>query len=105
MQDSGRYDEAFIKDLILEFHKGLGNALSQQKNEILTEIRFDMNQLESRLNHRIDGVSSKVDRVEKELSSFRKDTNGQLHEIRLSLVRVDEKLCDHEERLLNLEHK
>jgi|GEM_PF-6116903 len=117
MQDANRFNEDLIKGLVLELHKGMDFVLTQvgkqidglrtelgkQIDDLRVEMRFDMSQVESRLNHRIDGVSTKVDRVEKKLSTFRKDTNGQLHEIRSSLLRIDKKLCSQEERLLNLE--
>ncbi len=125
MQDANRFNEDLINGLVLELHKGMDYVLAevdkrmvQQKNEILTEVgkqmsdmsldvKFEMNQMESRLNHRIDDVSTglggKIDRIDKELTTFRKDTTVQLHEIRASLLRIDEKLSDHEERLLNLE--
>ncbi|MBX9880211.1 MAG: hypothetical protein K2Y22_17260 [Candidatus Obscuribacterales bacterium] len=125
MQDANRFNEELIHGLVLELHKGMdyvltevGKQMVQQKIDILTEVdkrmsdmsldfKFEMNQMESRLNHRIDDVSTglggKIDRIDKELTTFRKDTNGQLHEIRASLLRIDEKLINHEERLLNLE--
>lgn len=129
MQDANSFNKELIEGLVLEFHKGTSFILSevdrrldrlqtdmtvslksdmeQLRLDLTQEFKFELNQLDTKLTRRFDEldsrISTKIDRVDKELSSFRKDTNGQLLDIRSSLLRTDEKLWDHEERLLNLE--
>ncbi len=121
MQDANKFNEDLIKGLVLELHKGMSYLstefdkkidnlrveVGKQLDDLKFELKFDMNQMETRLNHRIDDVSTglggKIDRIDKELTSFRKDTTGQFHEVRATLLRLDEKSSSHEERLISLE--
>jgi hypothetical protein len=121
MQEANKFTEDLIKELALEFHRAMnfmstefGKQITDLRTEVgknlddlKLELKFDMNQMETRLNHRIDDVSTglggKIDRIDKELTSFRKDTNGQFHEVRATLLRLDEKSSSHDERLTSLE--
>lgn len=95
---------------IADLRTEVGGQITDLKTEVggqiadlKFELKFDMNQMETRLTHRVDDLSTKVDRIDRELTSFRKDTTGQFHEVRATLLRIDEKSSYHEERLISLE--
>ncbi len=106
MQDANKFNEELIKGLVVEIHKGNSFVLAEldKKFEYL-DTKID--KLDAKLSTRIDELetklTNKIDLVGRELTVFKKDATGQLGEGRTSLLRIDEKLWDHEERLLKLE--
>ncbi len=117
MQDANKFNDELLKGLVIEIHKGNTFVLAEldKKFEYL-DTKID--KLDARLSTRIDDLdvrlstrvneletklTNQIDRVGRELTVFRKDATGQLRETRSPLLRIDEKLQDHEERLLKLE--